>query len=54
MNHQTKTDDHEPALMCFDNQIENDLVNYDYADNEEFNPEDNCEFNSRISIILYY
>jgi hypothetical protein len=39
----------ENDLMCFDDQIDNNLVNYDYADLEEFDPNDNCEINSSLS-----
>ena len=42
-------EDHEAYIMCFDDQINNNLANYDYADNEEISPVDNCEFNSRLS-----
>ena len=39
----------ENDLMCFDDQVDNNLVNYDYADREEFDPNDNCEINSSLS-----
>ena len=42
-------DEHEDNLMCFDDQIENPLVNYDYADNDIIDPLDNCEVNSKLS-----
>lgn len=37
------------GLFCFSDQIDNDLVNYDYADNEDIDPEDSCEVNANIS-----
>ena len=34
-------------LMCFENQVQNELLNYDFADNE-FEIDDNCERNSNL------
>ncbi len=39
----------EDGILCFDDQIYNNMVNYDYADQEDFNTEDNCDFNSRLT-----
>ena len=33
----------ENSLLCFNRQIDNELVNYDYSDNEDYNLDDNCE-----------
>ena len=40
---------HEADIMCFYDQINYNLVNYDYTYNEKISSEDNCEFNSRLS-----
>ena len=35
--------------MCFYDQINYNIVNYDYIYNEQISSEDNCQYNSRLS-----